>query len=122
MASRSSSGRCRIFFLAAYSICLVLVFSFLLFEVLDVDGSDFAPPPWSLAPLNAVEASHDIKRIPLLMLPSLIRTVRLVDPSLQGLPSQDQPSGLPARSPVVCSHRYPVTLARASLSEPAPVA
>lgn len=46
-----------------YLACLTLVFSFILFEVLDVDGSDF-PVPLSRAVsvIKTTEPPHDIKR------------------------------------------------------------
>src|SRR5215471_13975005 len=36
--------------LATYVVCIGLVCSFILFEVLDIDGSDFPTPPSTLAP------------------------------------------------------------------------
>ena len=47
--------------LGVYSLCVVFVFSFLLFEVLDVDGSDF---PVSATQAVAAEAPHtDVRRL-----------------------------------------------------------
>src|SRR5262249_28558606 len=49
--------------LAAYVVCIGLVCSFILFEVLDIDGSDFPPPPSTLAtPIKLAEPAHEIKR------------------------------------------------------------
>lgn len=49
--------------LAVYAVCVVFVFSFILFEVLDVDGSDFLIPPSTMA-VKLAEAHHeDIKRV-----------------------------------------------------------
>jgi hypothetical protein len=60
MATRSALGRSALW-LAIYSLCLVFVCSFILFEVLDVDGSDF---PSSATQAVAAEASHgDIRRL-----------------------------------------------------------
>ena len=43
-----------------YLVCTLLVFSFILFEVLDVDASDFPTPAKSSVKL--VEPPHDLKR------------------------------------------------------------
>lgn len=43
--------------LALYSLALLSVLSFVFFEVLDVDGSDFEPTPAKLA-IKVAEASH----------------------------------------------------------------
>ena len=49
--------------LAIYVSCLVLVVSFILFEVLDVDGSDFPTrAPASATAIQAADPSHDFKR------------------------------------------------------------
>src|SRR5262249_45321808 len=49
--------------LATYVVCIGLVCSFILFEVLDIDGSDFPAPPSTLAPpIKLAEPAHEIKR------------------------------------------------------------
>ena len=49
--------------LATYVVCIGLVCSFILFEVLDIDGSDFPAPPSNLAtPIKLAEPAHEIKR------------------------------------------------------------
>lgn len=49
--------------LATYVVCIGLVCSFILFEVLDIDGSDFPAPPSTVAtPIKLAEATHEIKR------------------------------------------------------------
>jgi hypothetical protein len=49
--------------LTAYVICIGLVFSFILFEVLDIDGSDFPAPSSNLATaIKLAEPPHEIKR------------------------------------------------------------
>jgi len=48
--------------LAIYAACVLLVCSFILFEVLDIDGSDFPPPTRALRFVSPVEAPHDFKR------------------------------------------------------------
>ena len=49
--------------MAAYGVCFSLVLSFICFEVLDIDGSDFPAPPSTVAtPIKLAESSHEIKR------------------------------------------------------------
>ena len=49
--------------LLTYVICIGLVFSFILFEVLDIDGSDFPAPTSNLATaIKLAEPPHEIKR------------------------------------------------------------
>jgi hypothetical protein len=54
MTARTLLGRSALG-LGIYSLCIVFVFSFLLFEVLDVDGSDF---PVTATQAVAAEAPH----------------------------------------------------------------
>ena len=69
MLRRSRLARCSTLTLAVYLACMAFVFSFLLFEVLDIDGSDFPIAPGrTMQPINAVEPSHDIKRTHLMAL------------------------------------------------------
>ena len=49
--------------LATYVVCIGLVCSFILFEVLDIDGSDFPALPSNVAtPIKLAEPPHEIKR------------------------------------------------------------
>ena len=48
--------------MAAYGVCFVLVLSFILFEVLDVDGSDF--PIHAAATLKVADPAQDVRRAP----------------------------------------------------------
>jgi len=49
--------------LATYVVCIGLVCSFILFELLDIDGSDFPTPPSTLAtPIKLADPAHEIKR------------------------------------------------------------
>src|SRR6267378_5478247 len=49
--------------LTTYVVCIGLVCSFILFEVLDIDGSDFPAPPSNVAtPIKLAEPPHEIKR------------------------------------------------------------
>ena len=66
MRRRSSRGSGRgPLWLAAYGVCLLLVVSFILFEVLDVDGSDFASPVHAATVFKAADPAQDIRRVPL---------------------------------------------------------
>src|SRR5215470_7209656 len=48
--------------LALYLAFTLLVFSFILFEVLDVDASDFPPPSKATTSVKLAEPPHDLKR------------------------------------------------------------
>src|SRR5438552_13169324 len=56
-----------VLWMAAYVVCVSLVLSFIFFEVLDVDGSDFASPLRAAMTLKVTEPPQDIRRAPLLM-------------------------------------------------------
>jgi len=85
MILRAALGR-SLLGLTVYSLCVVFVFSFILFEVLDVDGSDF---PVVATQAIAAEASHaDLRKLQLggpppdiLVTPLLLRTLAAPDPS-----------------------------------------
>ena len=62
MASRSRDIFRSSFALAVYLVCTALVCSFILFEVLDVDGSDLPSRPTQAISVTVPEALHDIKR------------------------------------------------------------
>ena len=64
MRPRFAVGRSGIW-RSIYVLCVIFVCSFILFEVLDVDGSDFPTGPTPTA-VRTAEPSHDeIKRTPL---------------------------------------------------------
>src|SRR2546428_333619 len=91
MLWRSRLARCSTLMLAVYLVCMAFVFSFILFEVLDIDGSDFpVAPSRTMQPINAVEPSHDIKRTHLMA---------LVLPAVDPYPSTARGSDSPVRSP-----------------------
>jgi hypothetical protein len=50
--------------LAIYVVCMGLVCSFILFEVLDIDGSDFPLPSNVATPIKLAGPPHEIKRTP----------------------------------------------------------
>jgi len=111
--------------LATYVVCIGLVCSFILFEVLDIDGSDFPTPPSSSAtPIKLAEPPHEIKRALLAappqfwaLLPVVIFLLesaalgRLGAPAL--VPSQPGPRG---------RRGLRIALPRASLADAAPSA
>jgi hypothetical protein len=110
--------------LVTYVICIGLVCSFILFEVLDVDGSDFPSAPSTAAtPIKLAEPPHEIKRALLAppqfwaLLPVVIILVesaglmRLGTPVLA--PSQPGPRG---------RRGLRIWLPRASLADAAPSA
>ncbi len=111
--------------LATYVVCIGLVCSFILFEVLDIDGSDFPAPPSNVAtPIKLAEPPHEIKRALLgappqfwALLPVVIFLVesaglrRLGAPAL--VPSQPGPRG---------RRGLRIALPRASLADAAPSA
>jgi len=110
--------------LATYVVCIGLVCSFILFEVLDIDGSDFPTPPSSAAtPIKLAEPPHEIKRALLAALPQfwvlpvvifLLESAalgRLGAPAL--VPSQPGPRG---------RRGLRIALPRASLADAAPSA
>src|SRR5256712_2020137 len=69
MLWRSRLARCSTLMLALYPVCMAFVFSFILFEILDIHGSDFpVAPSRATQPINAVEPSHEIKRTHLMAL------------------------------------------------------
>src|SRR3989442_13262294 len=104
---------------------MVLVFRFILFEVLDIDGSDFpVARSRTLQPINAVEPSHDIKRTHLmaLVLPAVDlypSTAGGIDCSVGG-PST--PPAAPSGAGSAVALGYRVTLPRTSLPPSPPSA
>ena len=82
--------------LTIYVFCVLMVASFIFFEVLDVDGSDFPTHPTQMA-VRPAEAHHDdIKRLWLLQpvkvwtAPAILEIHR-PDRSDRGLPAADSP-------------------------------
>ena len=51
--------------LAAYGVCVILVIAFVAFEVLDVDGSDFASPIRAARTAATTDPPEDLRRAPL---------------------------------------------------------
>jgi hypothetical protein len=110
--------------LATYVVCIGLVCSFILFEVLDIDGSDFPTPPSSAAtPIKLAEPPHEIKRALLAASPQfwvLPVVIFLLESAALGrlgapafVPSQPGPRG---------RRGLRIALPRASLADAAPSA
>ncbi len=51
--------------MAAYGACVILVLSFICFEVLDIDGSDFTSPMRAAATIKVTDPPQDLRRPPL---------------------------------------------------------
>ena len=107
--------------MAAYGVCLMLVLSFIFFEVLDVDGSDFASPLRAATALKAADPAQDIRRVPLQSTASC--DVIALDQHAERLQVQPRTQGarsdLPSHTALRRACRS--TLARALLADPAPV-
>ena len=112
--------------LAIYVVCTVVVLSFIVFEVLDVDGSDF-PGRHTMAatPATLSEAAHDVRRA-FLKGPA---SVRIIDVAVlfagrSAEPLRTQPRAACQVSLPVPSHAHGtrVTLPRASLPAAPPSA
>jgi hypothetical protein len=120
MVRGSRFGRASTVLLAVYLVSMVLVFSFILFEVLDIDGSDFPVAPMrAVTPPHPAESSHDIKRTHLASLGQL--GIDLHPPVTDGVSLSvrvQRATSLAAAvgsSPVVLAFR--VALARSSLGD-----
>jgi hypothetical protein len=118
MLRRSRLARCSTLMLAVYLACMAFVLSFILFEVLDIDGSDFPVAPGrTMEPVHAVEPSHDIKRSHLMALG--LPAVDLYPPTERGIDGSIRAQGTPPAAPPVPASSvvlgYRVTLARSSL-------
>jgi hypothetical protein len=106
--------------LAIYSLCVVFVFSFILFEVLDVDGSDF---PSSATQAIAAEAPHaDVRRlhfepVPEPIVPPVVPALREPERAPVPLIGLARPAPTPTQQ---SPHRR--FLARASLPDAPPSA
>ena len=111
--------------LATYVICIGLVCSFILFEVLDIDGSDFpAPPTSATTPIKLAEPAHEIKRA-LLSGPALLWmlfSILVFVLEGSGLRLLSMPASVTVQ-PGPRRRRGPrLALPRASLADPAPSA
>jgi hypothetical protein len=110
--------------LATYVVCIGLVCSFILFEVLDIDGSDFPTPPTTSTPIKLAEPAHEIKRA-LLSGPAqlwMLFSIVVLVLEASGLRQISAPARAPAQ-PGPRGRRGPrLALPRASLADSAPSA
>jgi len=123
MVRRSHAGRAPTVLLAFYLACLALVFSFILFEVLDIDGSDFPVAPMqAVTPPHPSESSHDIKRTHLAGLGQLWTDLHLpvTDGVNFSLRVQRATSFAAAVTSTPVALALRVTLARSSLADAPP--
>ena len=120
MASYFRRITCPTLSLAIYVVCLALVVSFILFEVLDIDGSDFPVAPMqAVTPPHPSESSHDIKRTHLAGLGQLWLDLHLpvTDGVTFSLRVQRATSFTAAVTSVPVALAFRVTLARSSLAD-----
>src|SRR2546427_4121440 len=125
MLAGSRLARCSTLMLALSLVCMAFVFSFILFEVLDIDGSAFpVAPSRTMQPINAVEPSHDIKRTHLMAL--VLLAVDLYPSTAGGsacsVGAPSTPPAAPSRPGSSGGLGYRVTLARSSLPDSPPSA
>jgi hypothetical protein len=111
--------------LATYVVCIGLVCSFILFEVLDIDGSDFPTPPSNVAtPIKLAEPPHEIKRALLGAPPQFwaLLPVAIVLIEAAGLGRLGTPSLMPSQPGPRGRRGLRISLPRASLADAAPSA
>jgi hypothetical protein len=105
--------------MAAYGVCFGLVLSFICFEVLDIDGSDFANPMRAAATIKATDPPQDLRRAPL---PAAIafQPVVVLNEYGERLQVQHRVDGARADTPAHTSLRRDSrsTLARSLLADP----
>ena len=116
MRTRSALGSSLL--LVVYMASLALVCSFILFEVLDIDGSDFPTAvPRSVTAVKLSEPPHDLKRVwagPPSLFDSQIPAHRICDPG------ERDPARVVTQPPVAptLAIRGTARLARSSLDAP----
>ncbi len=111
--------------LTIYIASTALVFSFILFEVLDIDGSDFpARPTTAATPATLSEPEHDIRRA-LVHGPSKLwidAVVLFAEESWHSVRSHDPAARRPSPVASPRTHGYRIVLARSSLLDVPPSA
>jgi hypothetical protein len=108
------------FVLALFAACLLIICAFIVFEVLDLDGSDFPRPTravWSQA--NSPDPPRDLKRAqPHGLVPvALDAPLRLVERTHALSRSRRAPTPIASTFTSDGRRHDPATLPRASLSE-----
>lgn len=109
--------------MAAYVACFVLVLSFIFFEVLDVDGSDFGTFGRTAA-IKLAEPPQDLRRAPLQAPIPAQPVVMAMNAHAEKLQVQHRVDAACADTPAHAALRRDSrrTLARALLADPAPSA
>jgi hypothetical protein len=104
----------------AYVVCFTLVLSFIFFEVLDVDGSDFAQPVRAAATIKVTEPPQDLRRAPLQTPTPLPPLVGLLNQHGEKLQVQHRVDAACADTPAHPALRrdWRATLARGLLPDP----
>src|SRR5262245_29655395 len=105
--------------LTIYVACVLIVASFIFFEVLDVDGSDFPTPPNKMV-ARLAEAQHDDLKRPWLQHPVKIWTAAAALEVHQP-DGHDREVRIPA-SPVQPIRKHRAALPRAALADASPSA
>ena len=115
------SAHCSTFWRAIYVVCMCVVFSYVLFDVLDLDGSDF-PRPRAPVERNVVvaEVPKDIKLVYGLDKIEVWIEHSILTPAISGQAVSIRLSSLSAFLPFDSprAHRYRVALPRSSPSDP----
>ena len=104
--------------LTAYYLSILLVLSFICFEVLDLDGSDFPVPSKTLS-IKLVESPEVRRTAPASVEPWVEGRLTAVDHSTPLLMPAKSLVTVPVRVPVALPRSRP-TLPRAALDDPLP--
>ena len=105
--------------LTLYVFCVLMVASFIFFEVLDVDGSDFPTHPTQMAARPAEAHHDDIKRLWLQQPLKLWTDAGRLEPERPERSERDVPAAASPRQPI---HQHRAALPRASLVDVPPSA
>jgi hypothetical protein len=110
--------------MTVYAVCLVLVLSFIWFEILDLDGSDFVNPLRTAMTIKLSDPEHELRRATLPM-PITVQPV-IASP---GYGAEKVPVQRLVRRACVATATHPslrhdvrCTLPRGLLADPAPSA
>ena len=103
--------------LAVFAVSFLLAVSFVLFEVLDIDGSDF-PVPGAGQWISLSEGTHDIRRV--LLAGNPLQDAKapptIVVISFQGQIHQHRHLTAPHPLPIRIAQRFHIVLPRVSLA------
>ncbi|OLC16224.1 MAG: hypothetical protein AUH29_05805 [Candidatus Rokubacteria bacterium 13_1_40CM_69_27] len=121
---RAVSSRSRLWYVF-YAVCLAFVVSFVLFEVLDIDGSDFrfltTPARGALKSTNE-EHEADLRRACVLAAQLTSLTAAVAPLQVVTMTTRLEHVASVPRLAVVVAHENRIALPRASLGEAAPSA